>query len=416
MKIEKDKLLIKITCLIVSIGLWVFVMIQDDHQQDNSIPNVPVTIKNLKVLESSNMALINPDVDNLTVSVRVRGNIDKIKNLKSSDFSVSINVLGFKEGITNAKVDVVGPNGIEIVGTSPSQISCNVEGIISRVMDVTVQYEGKHADDYYMAAPVSNPTSVKITGSRSVVNSATMAVATVNVDGAVDNVVKTVPVRVYDGMDTEIFMSSPIQNVKVTVPVYPTKYVKLVPEVVGDPEEGYQLTDVTVKPDKVKIAAKKDILDTVTQLKLAELDISGAHNNSLSSKQILDTDGLIILDLANTPVVNAVIEQTIEKEFIFEASDIQFTGLKENLGVNLQEPKGEITLMVTGPSSAVNELRKEDLALISDLSDASVGLNNVKVEYAAKTLINDNISISLSQETIGIEVTDSQAEHETPGE
>ena len=150
--------------------------------------------------------------------------------------------------------------------------------------------------------------------------------------------------------------------------------------------------------------SKKDILDTVTQLKLAELDISGAHNNSLSSKQILDTDGLIILDLANTPVVNAVIEQTIEKEFIFEASDIQFTGLKENLGVNLQEPKGEITLMVTGPSSAVNELRKEDLALISDLSDASVGLNNVKVEYAAKTLINDNISISLSQETIGIEV------------
>jgi YbbR domain-containing protein len=416
MKIKNDKIIIQITCLIVSIGLWVFVMIQTKPLQEAPITNVAVVIKHLNELESSNMVLMNSDKDHLTVTVKVKGSIDQISKLKNSDFSASIDVLGFPEGVNNAKIDVVGPSGVEIIGTNPSQISCNVEGIISRVMDVTVQYEGKHANNYYMAAPASNPTSVKITGPRSVVNSASAAVATVNVDGAVDDVVKTVPVRVYDGKDTEIFMSSPVENVKVTVPVYPTKYVKLVPEITGNPEEGYQLTDVTVKPDKVRIAARKDILDTVTELKLAELDISGAFNNILAPTQILDTDELIIMDLANIPVVNASIEKIVEKEFVLEASDIQFTNLKEGSEVSLQDPEAEITVVVTGPSSAVNQLNKNDLILTSDLSSAVAGLNNVNMECSTETPADSSISIALLQGSIGIEITESPIEPETTEE
>jgi len=416
MKIKNDKILIQITCLIISIGLWVFVMIQTKPIQDRTVTNVPVVVKHLTELENSNLVLMNSDKEHLTINVVVKGSIDQIKDLKNSDFSASIDVLGFPEGVNNAKVDVVGPSGVEIVGNNPSHITCNVESIISRVMDVTVQYEGKHANNYYMAAPASNPTSVKITGPRSVVNSAAMAVATVNVEGAVDDIVKTVPVRIYDGKDTEIFMSAPVENVKVTVPVYPTKYVKLVPEVTGNPEDGYHLMDVTVKPDKVRIAARKDILDTVTKLKLEELDISGAYNNILAPKQILDTDGLIILDLANTPVVNAVIEKTVEKEFVLEASTIQFINLKEGTEVSLQDPEEEITVTVTGPSSAVNQLKKEDLVLTSDLSAAVVGTNNIKIECTTEAQVNNNISIVPSQETIGIEITEPQIEPETSGE
>lgn len=415
MKIKNDKILIQIICLIASVGLWVFVMMQTKPLQETLITNVPVVIKNLNELESSNMVLMNSDKDHLTVTVKVKGNIDQISKLKNSDFSATIDVLGFAEGVTNAKVDVVGPGGVEVTNVSPSQITCSVEGIISRVMDVTVQYQGNHANNYFMATPSSNPTSVKITGPRSLVNSAAMAVATVNVEGAVDDVVKTVPVRVYDGKDTEIFMSSPIENVKVNVPVYPTKYVKLVPEIAGSPQEGYRLMDVTAKPDKVRIAARKDILDTITQLKLAELDISGANKNILSAKQILDTDGLIILDLDSEPVVNAVIEKIEEKEIVLKVSDIQFANLKEGTEIKLQDPEAEITAVITGPSSAVSQFNKNDLILTSDLSAAVVGINNVNVECTAKTPV-DSISIALSQESVEIEIIESPLEPEIPEE
>jgi len=413
MKIKNDKILIQITCLIVSIVLWVFIMIDDNPIQDGTITNVPVTIKNLTALENSNLILMNSDKDQLTVIVKVKGTFNEISKLSKSDFTASIDVLGFSEGITNAKVDISGPSGIEITNTYPSQVACNIEGIISKIMDVTVQFEGKHTENFHRSLPLSNPSSVKITGPRSVVNSATAAVATVNIEGAVDNVVKTVPVRVYDGTDAEIFMSVPIDNVEVTVPIYPTKYVDLVPNIIGLPEEGYQITDVTVKPEKVRIAARKDILDTITELKVADLDISGAFNNILSPREILNTDGLIILDLTTTPVVNAAIEKSIEKEFVYEASEIQYSNLNENNTAKPLEPEKEITVVVNGPPSVLNQLKKSDLILTADLSNLTLGVQDVKIEGKIEKTVN---SILLSQDSIKIEITEAPSTQENDEE
>lgn len=404
MKIKNDKILIQITCLVVSVILWMFIMVETNPPFEQYYNSIPVTIKNLSALENSNLVLMNSDKDHFTVNVKVEGTSDQFTNITNSDFSAYIDLLGFSEGITNAKIEVSGPSGLEITNFYPSQIACNIESIISKVMDVDVQYEGSQAEDYYRLLPISKPSSVKITGPRSVVNSATMAVATVNIEGAADNVTKTVPVRVYDGTDTEIFMSAPIDNVEVTVPIYPTKYVKLVPNITGTPEEGYQLTDVTVKPDKIKIAARKDILDTINELEVSELDITGEFNNILSSREILDAESLIILDLNTNPVVSAVIEKTVEKDFVFEASEIQFNNLAEGINADIPDSEHEITVNVVGPVSVVNQLKKNDLTLAADLSTVVPGTNNVNLECTTGKTVN---TISISQGQISIEVTES---------
>ncbi|WP_019227802.1 YbbR-like domain-containing protein [Sedimentibacter sp. B4] len=402
MKIKNDKLVIQVTCLVVSVILWIIIMVETSPLLNNTYTNIPVTIKNLSALENSNLVMMNTDKDNLTVSVKVEGYGEQLNNIKKGDFTAYIDVYGFGEGITNAKVEISGPNGVEIVNTYPSQIACNIERIISRVMDVTVQYEGNQADGYYKSLPLSNPSSVKITGPRSVVNSANHAIATVNIEGVKNDLIKTVPVRIYDGTDTEIFMSSPVGNVEVTVPVYPTKYVNLVPTVTGNPEAGYQLVDVTVNPEKVRIAARQDILDTIKELSLAELDISGAYNNILSSKDILNTDGLILMDLTTTPVVNAVIEEVVEKEFVYKTSDIQFVNLKEGSNASPANTDQDIIVKVVGTSTIVNSLKKSDLILSSDMTEAVVGNITVNVECVTDIKLN---SISLSQNTVDVTVT-----------
>lgn len=407
MKIKNDKIVIQITCLVVSVVLWMFIMVQTNPPQEKTITNIPVTIKNLSALENANLVMMNSEKEHLTVNVSIKGNIDQISKINKSDFTAYIDVLGFTEGVKNAKVDISGPSGIEIKSTYPSQIACNIESIISKVMDVTVQYEGNQAENYYRSMPLLNPSSVKITGPRSVVNSADMAVATVNIDGAVDNVTKTVPVRVYDGTDTEIFMSAPINNVEVSVPIYPTKYVQLVPNVTGEPEAGYQMTNVTVRPDKVRVAARKDILDTITQLKISDLDITGAYNNILSSREILGAEDLIILDLNSPPVVNAVIEKIIEKEFIFEASEIQFANKQQGMEVSLSNPETEITAVVVGPVSIINQIKKNDLVLTADISAAVVGFNEVNLECITEKSVNN---IALTQKVISVEITETPTE------
>ncbi|HKM01173.1 MAG: hypothetical protein GX818_10030 [Tissierellia bacterium] len=406
MKIKNDKLFIQITCLVVAIVLWMTVMLVTNQTLEETYANVNVTIRNLSTLENSNLIMMNQDKENITVTVKATGLTEQLEKISSRDFSAYIDVLGFKEGINNAKVEIVGPSGVEIASVYPTQIACNIEGVISKVMDVTVQFdEGSQASGYYRAQALPNPSSVKITGPRSVVNSANLAVANIKIDGAVDNVVKTVPVRVYDDMDTEIFLSVPTGNVQVTVPIYPTKYVELKPSVVGVPEEGYEMVNVTVQPNRVRVAAKQDVLDTIKELQLEELDITGAFNNILSSKNILNTDGLIILDLQTVPVVNTVVEKIIDKEFTYSLEDIQFINKSDGSDVILEETEEEITVTVTGTSTLINSLKKSDLILRADLAEAVTGLNTINLDYVSEITFKN---ITISQDTVNVEIIETE--------
>ncbi|MDF2950280.1 MAG: YbbR family protein, partial [Sedimentibacter sp.] len=125
MKIKNDKIVIQITCLVVSIVLWMFIMVETNPAQEKTFTNVPITVKNLAALENSNLVLMNSDKDHLSVSVKVKGSIDEISELSKNEFSAFIDVLGFSEGITNAKIEISGPSGVEITNTYPSQIACN---------------------------------------------------------------------------------------------------------------------------------------------------------------------------------------------------------------------------------------------------------------------------------------------------
>lgn len=404
MKIKNDKLFIQITCLIVAIVLWMTVMLVTNQTLEGTYTNISVTIRNLSTLENSNLVMMQ-DKENITVTVKATGLTDQLDKISSRDFTAYIDVLGFKEGITPAKVEVVGPSGVDIVSISPSQIACNIEGVISKVMEVSVQPEGNQANNYYKALATPNPSYVKITGPRSVVNSAEIAVATINIDGATDTIVKTVPVRVYDDMDNEIFFSVPTGNVEVTVPIYPTKYVQLKPNVVGVPEAGYEMVNVTVKPERIRIAAKQDVLDTIKELTLEELDITGSFNNILTTRNILNTDGLILLDLETVPVVNTVVEKIIDKDFTYTNNDIQFINKSDNSDVILEETEEEITVTVSGTSTLINSLKKSDLILTADLAETVAGINTVKLNYVSEFTFKN---IIISKDTVNVEIIETE--------
>lgn len=404
MKIKNEKLFIQIACLICAVVLWVIVMVQTNPILSDTITNVPVNIKNLSALEGSNMVLMNSDKDNLTVNIKVKGTGEQLNKINKSDFTAYIDVLGLGEGTRNVKVDVSGPNDIEIGDHYPSQIACVVESVISKVMDVDIQYEGSQLQDYFRASGTSNPSSVKITGPRSIVDSAKSAIATINVDGAKDTVVKTVPVRVYNGTDTEIFMSVPTDNVEVSVPIYPTKYVNIKPNITGEPLDGYELVDSSVTPNRVKISARRDILDSIQGLEIEGLDITGAYHNVLSSRKILNDSGFLILGLDKDPVVNVVIEKIIQKELTYKLDEIEFTNIKDGYEVNLSNLEINVIATIDGPTSAVNNFTKDDLKITVDLSEASLGKNKAVIKSFTE---NKQVNALLSTDTIEVELVQS---------
>lgn len=408
-KLKSDKIFVQIACLIVSISLWVMVMVDINPMFEKNFTNVPVSVRNLSVLESSNMAFMNNDKDNLTVNIKVRGYGSQLNNLTKSDFSAYIDVLGFSEGISNANVVVLGPNGVEIESYYPTQIACKIDSVISKVMDVTLNYEGNPSNEMYSGEGTINPTSVKISGPRSIVDSAKSAIATVNVEGATSDVTKTVPVRIYDGMNNEIFMSVPVNNVQVSVPIYPTKYVSLIPKITGAPIEGFNVTNVSVNPQRVKIAGPRNVIDNIYELRLEELNVTGANKNISAAKQILNTDGIFVVGLNTQIVVTASIEETIEKEFTYNIDEINFVDLTEGLEIVKASDKNTlVTVKVIGTESIINNFTKEDLKIIADLSNAKIGINQAVIKSETD---KDVDRIDLSVKTVQVEIANTIQEN-----
>jgi len=178
------------------------------------------------------------------------------------------------------------------------------------------KYQGTEAADYYKSDGNVIPTSVKITGPRSVVNSAQTAIATVDVEGSNKTVVKDSSCKNLWWYWYWNFYDITYWNVRVTVPIYPTKYVPLEATIKGEPLEGFALISSTVKPERIKIAANQDVLNSINSIKLEELDITGANKNIMSSKEIKNDKKVTILDLTTKPVVSVVIEAVVEKALL----------------------------------------------------------------------------------------------------
>lgn len=413
MKIKNDNLIIRVICLIISIVFWVMIMIDTDPKQTMTITDIPIAIRNLPSLENTNLVLMNQNTDNFIANVTISANIAQLNKVSRNDFTAYIDVLGFQEGTTNAEVKIFGPSGVEIKTKSPTYIACDIDSIISRVMDVTVQYEGNHSDQYYRLNGVTTPTSVKITGPRRIVNSADVAYATINVEGEKETITKTVPVRIYSGTGEEIFMTAPIENVQVSVPIYPTKYVNITPNIVGTPKDGYELVDISISPSRTRIAATQDVLDTVTDIKLKEINIEGAYNNIMSSGEIIDDKGLIFVDLKNPPVVSVLVDEIIETSLTYKIDDLEIINLPSNYKLEILDDEN-ITVTMKGTKTILSQITKDDLKLTIDLSNVALGKSIVKVQTKTDRKIQEiylntdelEVEIAENNNTSDIEVLD----------
>ena len=103
------------------------------------------------------------------------------------------------------------------------------------------------------------------------------------------------------------------------------------------------------------------------------------------------------MDMTSKPVVNAIVEKIIEREFKFTYDDIQFINKSENTEVILEEGE-EITVKVVGTSTLVNELEKSDLILTLDLSETVPGINKVDLQCVSESVSYTHLDVYKRQE------------------
>lgn len=399
MKIKNDKILIQSICLLLAVILWIFVMEEMNPKTDRELTGIPVTIKNESSLEESGLTLVDQKVS--TIDVTLYGYSQDLAKVKKDDIKAYIDVYGRKEGPNQIRVKIEVPEGLE-ADSNPEEIACNIEALVTKTLDVEVVYEGNQANGYYVAQKTVNPASIIVKGPRSIVNSATRAVASVNLNDDRETITKSVPISVFSDTGHELPLNLNPNIVEITTPVLPTKYISINPEIQGEPKEGYKVTEVTVDPQTIRIAAYDSVINSINNALTEPLDITGAfYTISRSLNIVNNNNNYIIVEGTSNPTVKVKIEKIIKKDFIYSVSDIIYTNVPEGLQVVTEETEDLIVVTVDGVSSIINQFSKDDLVLKADLSECEEGINNITI--FSETNI-DMESIEINQETIDVEL------------
>jgi YbbR domain-containing protein len=183
------------------------------------------------------------------------------------------------------------------------------------------------------------------------------------------------------------------------VDIYPCRDIPVSTDlqsiITGIPAEGYEVQSVTIQPQSIQVAAEKELLDSLDQLVIEPVSVEGA-TQSLSAKSTVTQ----LSNFKNVSSEQVYVNVTIAEETVQEYFDnvrVIFTGKAENLIASYDQ----LGVEVTGPRSAVEQLREEGVTVSVDLKGLGEGyyILSPKIDeeaYEGFTIMSEAASVTLT--------------------
>jgi len=154
---------LKISAILISVFLWFFVT---SAGQSEITLEVPLEFKNIP----ADFGIANTSVK--TVNVAVRGHERPMKNLKSSDVRVYVDLNKAKKGedvFPVTKDDIKLPYALTVMNVSPSTVKVKLDETDSKIVLVKPVLTGDPGNGFFVNSVKVEPKSVVIKGLKSAV-------------------------------------------------------------------------------------------------------------------------------------------------------------------------------------------------------------------------------------------------------
>jgi YbbR domain-containing protein len=395
---SKDKIIIQALCIVAALATWLFVVNEVNPITGKDVTAIPIIVRNAEALEESGLVVAGIDISEIRVTVE--GYRNDILNITRNDISAFIDVKGYKEGLNRITVELELPDGVNVVDYSPKQILCELEAVVNRTIDLTVEIDGLVEDGYYVGRSISSVNSVIIRGPRSVVNSAVKAVALFNVNDANDSLEKRIPIDVYSDKGLELDVRITPEIAEIIVPIYPTKRVEFSVPITINPRDGYEVTSITIEPRDVLVAAEPNVLSNMAHVLTEAVDYDDVASTLYITVDVIAGNYILVENVK--PVVTINIERITSKVLIFNLSDIEFVNIPEGYTISATAEDQPIQIEVTGLSSLIDAVVKEDIKLKADvgLLEGEIGLIPIYFEsdktFREVSIEFENIEVMLT--------------------
>lgn len=388
---------LKVVSVLVALVLWMYVMNEQNPQVIYTVRDVPVQLKNL---DETSLALKDPS-QKYTVDVKVRARRSVIASLKPEDIVVEADLRGRTEGENMVPLSVSAPQNVEVLEVSEKEIAVVLEAIVEEQVPVYVEVKGVPAEGFAVKTPTASPQAVLVKGPRSQVNATRRAVVEADVSGKNSEVVLSLPVKVVDARGNEQKgVSFRPETVEVRVPIVPVATVPVLPNLSGNPQDGYIVKEARVEPSVIMVTGGTDVLKNISQIYTDPVNVDGLSQSTSVEVGLQVPRGVQLFDetLSRVRVV-VEIERANVRTLSFTGEDISFRNLQA--GLTAVPGNHEFVLTVLGPNSIIDKVDVKSFNIYADAAGLSEGeyVLKVKAEVSAPYEL-----ISLEPDTVEVTI------------
>lgn len=278
----------KLFCLFCAIGMWVFVM-KDQNPVIEMTYTVPVQVQNLDP---------NYLVEGVPTEVRVhlRGPRNAIFDINPSVLKAYVNLKNAHVGQENIAINFTAPTGTFIDSMTPENVTVTVDEYMVKELQVQAQPLGTVPNDIAIKESKIMPTTVTIAGPAHLVSKAAYAVIRINLDKhreSFTEVGEILPVDTSGNVVEGLTVTPKGAQIQYDLErIRMEKKVPVQPSVVGNVPVGYTVKRVVVEPKELTIVGKESILNGIDGVKTIDIPVNGATGSFTGNYSFVLPEGV----------------------------------------------------------------------------------------------------------------------------
>lgn len=391
-----NNLSLKILSVAIAILIWLLVVNADNPIVTKSFVIGDVQLLNEAYLDADGKMCMQDDKQE-SIRVTIKTNRKTLDRITASDIkavadlqqAVSLNTDPVMVPIT-VSCDKVLPDNIEV---TPQNLSIHIEDKDTQEFVVNVTTNNTKPDKgYEVGTLTSNPEKLKITGPTSLINKIDKVNASVDVDGASEDVTEETDVKIIDKngeefTDTDMAYLN-ISKVSVTARLWKVRpEVRIKAEYEGTPADGYEVESISTTPNVISVAGSDEALSALEEqnntitIPSSATDVSGKDSDYEVKINISDylSQGLkLTSDSSEDVFVRGNILPQGSSVCEVPTKNIKVENAPESMQVAFDTAKIEIRIKKT--EEDLSDLKESDIKASIDLKNKTEGSFEVPVK------------------------------------
>lgn len=376
---------LKVMSVFIALFLWSYVISSSPSiTREKTLTGLDIHVTGQSVLGSRNLAVLEMG-DTTQAQARVRVSQSAISSVTDETVLVELDLSGVRAaGRQQVRLRASSTYG-SVVQVVPESIDVVIEQRDERIVPVNVELTGDMPGDHWYSYTRTNPAQVTISGPTSVVQTVASALITPDVTGRVERYSTALPYVLLDAHENEITasLSRSTSSITVAIEVSPTRLIDVAHDMddllTGQVAEGYEVTAVDISPRQIAVAADQSLLDTLTELAVEPIDVTGASHSFTSVAKVLSLKGVNNLSSGEVNVTVSIGEKEISRRVRKVAID--YVGAPEGKKIKYNTKRLDV-VRITGPASIVNAIDDQDVQATVNLTGLVAGDYEIPIELS----------------------------------